>query len=167
MARLVSNNKELSFEALVQEVSKKDLRSRVVLDELIRLNIARINNDDLVELNVEALVPAKDFEEKTCHFGQNLRDHITAACQNLLDEQPPFFDRSVYYNNLTAESVEILTLLSKKLATDTLKKVNRKASELQSLDTLSSTANQRFNLGIYLFSAPQADNPREKEIEQS
>lgn len=160
LPRLASSNKGTSFEELVQHVSKKDLRSRAVLDELIRLNIVHINSNDEVELNIDAFVPIDGFEEKAFYFGQNLRDHIAAGSHNLLGQQPAFFDRSVYYCDLTQESIEILSALSKQLAMNTLKEVNQKASELQSNDKNSNLAKHRINLGIYLFNAPQSNAPK-------
>ncbi len=160
LARLVSSNRGVSFEELVQNVSKKDIRSRAVLDELIRLKIVHLNNNDQVELNTDAFVPIEGFEEKAFYFGQNLRDHIAAGSHNLLGQQPAFFDRSVYYCDLTEESIETITTLAKQLAMDTLIEVNQKASELQSNDKNSHVAKHRINLGIYLFNAPQSNAPK-------
>ncbi|MEE9424228.1 MAG: DUF6502 family protein [Methylococcales bacterium] len=163
LPRLASSRAGISFEELVQNVSKKDLRARVVLDELIRLSIVHVNDKDEVELNVDAFVPTQGFEEKAYYFGQNLRDHIAAGCHNLLGNQPPFFDRSVYYCDLTIESVTTLITLSNQLAMNVLKEINQQASKLQSADSHSTEANQRINLGIYLFNTPQNDRHEEEE----
>jgi hypothetical protein len=163
LPRLASSREGISFEGLVQTVSKKDLRARVVLDELIRLEIVHVNDQDEVELNVDAFVPTKGFKEKAYFFGQNLRDHIAAGCHNLLGNQPSFFDRSVYYCDLTEESVKTLTILSNQLAMNVLKEINQQASKLQSRDRSSTEANQRINLGIYLLSTRQNNSNKDEE----
>ena len=96
----------LEVEGLVESVSK-DIRPRVVLDEWLRLGVARIelvDDQELVRLNVEAFVPASGFDEKAFYFGRNLRDHIATAAGNLAGVDPSRLERSVYYDDLTAES---------------------------------------------------------------
>lgn len=157
---LISDQQGTSFEELVQAVSKKDIRSRAVLDELIRLNMVHLTKDNQVTLNVDAFVPSEGFEEKAFYFGQNLRDHIAAGSHNLAGQHPPFFDRSVYYSDLTSDSIQTLTTLSDTLAMETLLKLNQKASELQANDQPSTRTKHRINVGIYLFHAEQNDTSK-------
>ena len=69
LPRLASDGGPLSFEGLVESVSK-DMRSRVVLDEWLRLGVARIDEEDRVCLNVEAFIPERGFDEKAYYFGR-------------------------------------------------------------------------------------------------
>jgi hypothetical protein len=102
---------------------------------------------------VEAFIPERGFDEKTYYFGRNLHDHIAAGVHNLLGEKPPFMDRSVYYDNLTAESVQALMDLAGERGMQALQAVNRQAMELQRRDAGNPGATLRMNFGIYYYSA--------------
>jgi hypothetical protein len=162
LPRLVKDGGELSFEGLVQSVSK-DIRSRVVLDEWLRLGVAHIDKQDQVCLNVEAFIPERGFDEKAYYFGQNLQDHLAAGAHNLLGGSPPFLDRSVYYDQLTPESITTLNELTKRLGMNALQAVNREAMRLRQLDTKKPDAINRMNFGIYFFSEPMSDPNSDKE----
>ena len=141
----------VSFQRLVESVSK-DIRPRVVLDEWLRLGVARIepvNDQELVRLNVDAFVPASGFDEKAFYFGRNLRDHIATAASNLAGVDPSRLERSVYYDDLTADSVRELAELSEDRAMDALQAVNRRALALQASDAGKPDATSRMNFGVY------------------
>ncbi|HQT25010.1 MAG TPA: DUF6502 family protein, partial [Burkholderiales bacterium] len=156
LPRLASEGGPSSFEGLVGLVSK-DMRSRVVLDEWLRIGVARLDEEGHVCLNTDAFIPESGFDEKAFYFGQNLRDHLSAAAHNLQGLKPPFLERSVYYNSLTKESVQELAELSKKQGMQALHAVNRHALSLQEKDQGKQEANQRMNFGIYFLSAADED----------
>jgi hypothetical protein len=162
LPRQVSEGGAKSFEGLVSSVSK-DIRSRVILDEWLRIGIAHIDAEDRVCLNTDAFIPETGYEEKAYFFGQNLHDHIAAGAHNLLGLKPAFFDRSVYYNKLTAESAAEIAELSKKLGMQTLVTVNKRAQELQEIDAEKSGANQRMNFGVYYFETEEKSTANEKQ----
>lgn len=166
LPRLASDGGRLSFEGLVESVSK-DMRSRVVLDEWLRLGVARIDEEDRVCLNVEAFIPERGFDEKAYYFGRNLHDHLAAGTHNLLGEKPPFVERSVYYDNLSPQSVKLLADLSKQVGMQALQAVNRYAMELQREDSGRPDARLRMNFGIYYYSAPTDDPYGEGEANES
>ncbi|HEX6827782.1 MAG TPA: DUF6502 family protein [Burkholderiales bacterium] len=161
LPRLARERGGVSFEGLVTSVSK-DIRSRAVLDEWLRLGVARIDDEDRVCLNVEAFVPEKGFDEKAYYFGQNLADHIAAGAHNLNGGRPPFLDRSVYYDCLTPESVTTLAQMSERLGMKALKAINRKAMELERRDAGAPAARNRMNFGIYFFSTPRNDDEQSR-----
>jgi hypothetical protein len=151
LRRLASDGGEKSFEALVASVSK-DIRSRAVLDEWLRLGVAHMDEDNCVCLNVDAFVPKQGFEEKAFFFGQNLHDHVAASVHNMLDLGVPFLERSVYYDTLTPASVAELAALSTELGMQALQTVNRRAMELETRDANKETARERMNFGVYFYS---------------
>ncbi len=157
LPRLASEGGESSFEGLVAMVSK-DMRSRVVLDEWLRIGVARMDERGWVCLNTDAFVPENGFEEKAFYFGENLHDHLSAAAHNLLGIRPAFMDRSVHYDSLSRASVEELAALSKELGMQALHAVNRRAMELQERDSGSEDANFRMNFGAYFYSAGQEES---------
>lgn len=153
---------EPSFESLVSEISKQDVRARSVLDEWLRLGLVIVDADDRVLLQRHAFVPAEDFDQKAFFFGKNLHDHAAAAAHNLAGAQPPCFERGVYYNNLNPESLARLRALVDQDAMALLKKINRKARELQKRDSGGPQAHHRFNLGVYFYTESQQDEPHDK-----
>lgn len=161
LPRQASEGGPRSFEGLVSSVSK-DIRSRVILDEWLRIGIAHLDEMDRVCLNTEAFIPENGYEEKAYYFGQNLHDHIAAGTHNLLGQRPPFLDRSVYYDRLTPASVAELSELSKKLGMEALVAVNKRAEILQREDAEKTEAVQRINFGVYYFGVEEKRLPDEK-----
>lgn len=150
LPRLASKGGERSFEALVQSISK-DFRARVVLDEWLRQGIATLDEQDNVHLAADAFVSPQGFEEKAFYFGQNIHDHLAAAVHNLSGITPPYLERCVYYNKLTAESVKEYERVAKSVGMRALHTVNRHAIELQKRDERKTDAIYRTNFGIYNF----------------
>jgi hypothetical protein len=140
-----------SFERLVLSVSK-DIRSRAVLDELLRLGVAEIEaseGEELVRLNSLAFVPERGFDEKAFRLGRNVRDHIATAAHNLAGTRPSLLERSVDCDDLTPDSVRELRELSQARAVEALQAVNRRALALQAADASQPDAKHRMNFGVY------------------
>ena len=153
LKRRATADGSVDFEQLVASVSRKDIRARVVLDELLRLGVAEVDHEDFVRLNVEAFVPDTGFDEKVFYFGQNLRDHISAGTHNLLGEQPPFLERSVFYHGLRTVDLQEIVATSHSLGTEALKELNRKAMKMKRISEGQTGANKRFTFGVYFFSS--------------
>ena len=162
LPRLIKQGGEISFEGLVVSINK-DIRSRAILDEWLNMNIVSLNEDDCICLNQKAFVPQQGYEEKAWFFGENLRDHIAAAGHNLKGETPPFIERAVYYDQLTAESVKELAELSEKLGMETLVSVNSRALALQNKDKQSQEALHRMRLGLYFYKATDDSSDRNEQ----
>ncbi|MEW6676276.1 MAG: DUF6502 family protein [Pseudomonadota bacterium] len=150
LARLASQGGDVSFERLVAGVSK-DIRPRAVLDEWLRLGVARLDDEDRVHLLETAFIPVQGFDEKAFYFGKGLHDHMAAATHNVLGLHPPFLDRMTYYDGLRPESVELLRQLARELAARSLQEVNAKALELQAADSAREGANRRVTFGTYFY----------------
>lgn len=155
LARFARDGGDLSFEALVAGVNS-DIRPRVVLDEWLRVGRVHLDDAQQVHLNVNAFVPAQDFDEKAFYLGHNLRDHAAAATHNLMGEGKPWMERSVHYDALSAESVAELTQLSERLGMQALVAVNKRAMELEREDAAHLTSPQRMTLGVYFYAEPAA-----------
>ena len=155
-----SGSDNISFEALVEAVCKQDIRPRVILDEWIRLGVAHIEND-LIVLNTGAFTPEQGFEEKAFFFGKNTQDHISAATHNLLGLKPSYFDRSVYYDQLSKESIDELAEMANTLGMQALTELNKEALIRQERDKNRPGASYRMNFGIFNFNA-ESSKQREK-----
>jgi Family of unknown function (DUF6502) len=154
LPRLASKGGELSFESLVQSVSK-DFRARVVLDEWLRQGIITLDNDDRVHLCADAFVQPQDMEEKIYYFGQNIHDHLAATVHNLAGGAPPFLERCVFYDKLSADSTRELAEYSRVVGMRSLHAVNKRAAELQKRDQKKPDAVYRANFGVYNYSATE------------
>ncbi len=138
-----------SFETLVQSVSR-DIRPRTVLDELTRQGIARLDEDE-VRLVSEGVVGSADTDQKLHFFAHNLGDHMQAAVDNLLSEEPEFLERAVFYNHLERESVETIEAEVRRLSQDGLKRINTLAAGKQAADKAQPTATHRFRFGVFFY----------------
>ncbi len=160
LPRLASAGAEMSFDALVAHVSK-DIRARVVLDEWLRLGIARIDEDDRVHLQTDAFVPQKGFDEKVAYFGHNVHDHACAAVHNLTTEGWPFFERSVHYDALSPAGVEALREAVGRDGMHTLVAFNTLANRLEKRDRKDEAPKQRITVGLYFYSEPSPPDRRD------
>ncbi len=151
-----------SFDGLVRSVNT-DIRPRVVLDELLRLGLVRLDDDDRVHLESDAFLPAEGSDELAFYFGRNLHDHFAAGVHNLLGETPRQLERSVNYNHLTPEAVAEIEALARKLGMEALQRINRRALALQQRSAGSPAAISRINFGIYFFSQEQPRRRRDDE----
>jgi len=151
LQRLKTAGERHSFEALVESVTK-DIRPRVLLDEWIRLGVARIDADDRIVLNIAAFVPESGLEEKLYYFGQNAHDHLAAIAENLEGERSRFIERSVYYSRLTPETVQKLVAIAEREGMRGLQTVNRQAAAFKRAERGHPNAVHRVNFGIYFYS---------------
>lgn len=142
----------VSFAKLVKEVCKQDIRPNVILDEWLDLGIITLVDNDSVKLNQQAFIPSKGHDEKVFFLGHNLSDHLSAATHNMLGEQPPFFERCVYYDGLSEESVVELKALIEEKGMETLLAVNEVAMKLKMQDVAHQTPDKhRLDIGLYMF----------------
>ena len=162
LARLASDGGAASFEHLVESVSK-DIRSRVILDEWLHLNMVRLDSADRVVLNLEALTPTRDFGEKLRFLEANVHDHLAAAVHNLSGGQPPMLERSIFYDQLSSESVAQLRTLAGELAMHAMQTLNRRALELERDDQQAGrTGDRRINFGAYFYQGASQEEPAER-----
>lgn len=160
LPRLANKGGGRSFESLVQSVSK-DFRARVVLDEWLRQGIVTLDKDDKVLLVADAFIQPQGIEEKIYYFGQNIHDHMAATVHNLAGSTPPFLERCVYYDKLSADSAKELADYSRIVGMRALHAFNKRAAELQKRDQGQPHAVYRTNFGVYNFSEAEApdENP--------
>ncbi len=146
--------KSIYFDDLVTMVCKQDIRPRVILDEWLNLGVATLDAEGRVHLNTGVFIPEKGFDEKVFFFAKNIHDHISASSHNLKGNKPSYFDRSVYYDKLSAESIEKLNELSNQMGMQALTAINRAALQLQKADesrphTGAPNSVYRMNFGIF------------------
>ena len=148
-----------SFDALVEGVSR-DIRPRAVLDELTRQELVAVDPDTgLIHLRAQAFFGPADLDQRVHFFAANVGDHIAAAAENLLAEEPRYMERAVFYNRLTPASVDAIEQESRRRATDLLVDVNRLAHRSQERDVDAPEGTERFRFGVYFYREDQARAP--------
>ena len=148
---LLKNSKsdEVDFEVLVSSVNK-DVRPKVILEEWLRLNIVRLK-DDFVILNKSAFVTNKEFNELAYYLGHNVHDHAASCVNNILEENDPMLERSVYYARLKEDSVKKLNAIANKKGNELLQHLNKQAIKFYEADKDSEDAKYRMRLGVYWY----------------
>lgn len=152
-----------SFEKLVEEVCKKDIRARVVLDEWLRLGIVTLtspqgsHHEELIVLHPGAFIPNQGLEEKSFFLGMNVADHLAAATYNVNAHGDNKFERCMYYDGLSEQSITELKALSAELGMETLKALNEKALQLKNKDK-DQNHQHRINVGLYVYDEKEPDN---------
>jgi len=139
------------FEQLVSSINK-DVRPKVILDEWLRLNIVRME-EDTIALNQTAFVANKEFTDLAYYLGHNVHDHLSSCVNNILEEDNPMLERSVYYSSLSKESISKLQTIANDKGNELLQHINKQAIALYETDKNDEDANCRMRLGVYWFNA--------------
>ncbi|MEX0286075.1 MAG: DUF6502 family protein [Paracoccaceae bacterium] len=153
---------EPGFDTLVR-ASKVDLAPATVLRELVEQGLARMHDDDRVELLSSTFIP-RGGQAALDAFEATIADHIRIATENVLAEpgEPRQFDQVLRYSHLSADSVQKLEHEARKLAREYLERLNALAHRLQSEDDASGRLqNGRFVTGVYVApTPPETDAPQ-------
>lgn len=147
-----------SFDALVRSVST-DVSPRVILDEWLRLGIVSVDSDERIRLDAGAFVPQRGFDEKVYYLGRNVADHIATVAHNALGAGEPQLERAVYYDRLTAESVQKLRARAAAYGMKALLALNRDALKCADADAGKPGADYRMSLGLYYYQGPDDSPP--------
>ena len=99
-----TSGRQASFDELVRSITL-DHRPAAVLEELKRLGYASEDTEGTVHLNAKAFLSQRNFGDRLLPLGENLEDHANAAVTNVLSPQPQFLERSVFSDELSADSV--------------------------------------------------------------
>jgi hypothetical protein len=146
-----------SFDELVGSISK-DVRPRVLLDELVRLGIAGKTKDGAVEMLISAFVPQKDRSQRLFFFGRNMHDHLAACVHNLLGRERSMMEQSVFSFELSDASVEQVAELTRQEWKNVAGRLIRTLGECEERDRLAGETSRRMNIGMYFFHE-SADSP--------
>ena len=159
---LLKNKKggEAEFDQLVSSINK-DVRPKVILEEWLRLNIVHMKYNYVV-LNQSAFVTNKEFNNMAYYLGHNVHDHIASCVNNIMTEDNPMLERSVYYASLTEDSVNKLRTISNKKSNELLQYLNKQAIKFYDTDKDKDDAIHRMRLGIYWYQT-QYDTNKEAE----
>jgi len=153
LPRLSSKKGMKSFEALVESVSK-DVRSRAVLDELLRSGIVE-DKEGVVHLKIEAFIPKEGYEESLYYLARGVSSHLNASVSNVQGEGESFFDRMVHYETIPVVEADKLSRQAGKLAMQFLKQVNQQAKKQSKPAEPDS---RQLTVGVYVYHGVANDN---------
>lgn len=147
-----SRDRGPSFDELVRQITT-DHRPAALLEELIRLELVDVDADGNVSLRAQPFLSRKSFEDRLVPLAKNLGDHAQAAVTNVLSDEPPFLERSVFSDELSEESAAHLHELVRKRWREIHDEVIKEAIARESLDREEGRpGNSRIRLGMYFYS---------------
>jgi hypothetical protein len=143
-----------SFEALANSVNR-DVRPRALLEELVRLGLARVHEDDHVSLTDEHFVPSHDEGQMLDFLSANAGDHLHAAVENIVQHGTVrHLEQALFADELTAESIAVLRPQAntqwKALVRALIPKVQQRLDHDKA--DASQPRNQRVRIGMFMYS---------------
>ena len=148
-----------SFESLAHAVTR-DVHPRALLEELLRLKLAVLDpKRDVVTLAQEAFVPRGDAPRMMNWLGANAGDHLQAAVNNVLADEPPHFEQAIAADGLSAESLAQLRPLMRahwRRMSDELVPLLERSIEADAARAAAGETMHRIRLGLFGFDEPSA-----------
>lgn len=159
LAMRSANADEPTFERLADEISK-DVHPPALLDELVRLGLALVDDRGRARLVSESFVPSGDFTQLLGALARGGHDHLAASVANVIEREQRFLDYSLFADELRPESAEALQALAKKLWRSAYKRSVVAATELIERDKAQGftpeAPEMRVRFGVYFYSEPKA-----------
>lgn len=151
---------EIDFDDLVGSISK-DIRPRVVLDELLDRKVIQKSSDDMLELDPSCLLLGQDDVTLARFMGMNIHDHLSVAVSNYLREEPPKLERNFFYEGLSQDAVAKLAQSAERLAMQILLNLNEEARSLARDPRFHG--DHRINFGVYLLTAESTQSSNKND----
>ncbi|MEY4765755.1 MAG: hypothetical protein RI907_2428 [Pseudomonadota bacterium] len=144
-----------SFEALATSVNR-DVRPRALLEELVRLGLARVTDDDHVALTDEHFVPSHDEGQMLAFLSANVGDHLHAAVDNVVSRgSVRHLEQALFADELSLDSIESLRPQAnaqwKVLVKAMVPKVQQRLDEDKAG---TQPRDQRLRIGMYMYNEP-------------
>jgi hypothetical protein len=146
------DGRRAGFDDLVRSITL-DHRPAAVYEELLRLGTIREDDEGMVHLVERAFTSGKAFADRMFFFGENLEDHAAAAVTNVLADVPPFLERAVFSDELSAQSVEALSVSAHRQWQVLHDRIVEQAIGLEAQDIAAGRPrDHRFRAGVYVYS---------------
>lgn len=154
---------EPTFERLADEISK-DVHAPALLDELVRLGLALVDERGRARLVSESFVPTGDFSQLLGALARGGHDHLAASVANVIEREQRFLDYSLFADELRPESADELQALAKKLWRNAYKRSVVAATELIERDKTRGftpdAPEMRVRFGVYFYAEPKTSEPK-------
>jgi Family of unknown function (DUF6502) len=150
----------VSFESLAQSVTK-DVHPRTLLEELLRLGLARVDDSgDSVHLLRETFVPSDDEARMFGFLGANVGDHLRGAVANVLAQGPRNIEQALFAHGLSSESIANLRPLVAQQWQAVARGLVPAVQQFIDDDvTAGRQADQRVRVGLYMYTTGMAPTP--------
>jgi Family of unknown function (DUF6502) len=157
---LQRQGQSVSFESLAQSITK-DVHPRTLLEELLRLGLARVDEaSDTVQLLRETFVPSDDEARMFGFLGANVGDHLRGAVANVLAQGPRNVEQALFAHGLSTESIaELRPLVSQQWQTVARSLVPVVQQFIDADVAAGRQANQRVRVGLYMYAAGMSSGP--------
>lgn len=144
-----------SFETLAQSITR-DVHPRSMLDELVRLGIARHDEQsDCVSLLRSDFVPGNNSSQILAFLGENVGDHLDAAVANVMHEGSRHHEQAVFADELSAESIaELLPLVANQWKTLRDAMVPAISDLIDADRAAGRKQDQRMRIGMFSYTEP-------------
>lgn len=150
-----------SFESLARSVTS-DVHPRAILDSLLRLGMAAVDERDRVTLLVERFVPSNELARMLNFVRDSNHDHLAAAVANVMGQRPPFLEQSLFAEGLSAEAAERLNTLARQEWTRLVRQIAPEVERLEARTAQAGVrapdaamrAHLRVRLGMYFYAEP-------------
>lgn len=155
-----------SFEALSYSVTH-DIHPTVILDELCRLGLTRHDEaTGMVHLLRDAFAPHADQGRALAFLGSNVSDHLLAAVENVLADEPRHLEQAIFADELSDQSMADVRSLVNAQWRAMLAEVVPKLEALIEADRMAGRhARKRVRIGLYSFNTdmPEPTEPPQKD----
>jgi hypothetical protein len=153
-----------SFEALSYSITQ-DIHPRGILDQLCRLGLVRHDEaTDTVHLLRGAFAPHEDQGRALAFLGSNVGDHLAAAVENVLADEPPHMEQAVFADELSEESLtQVRMLVSAQWRALLSELVPRLEALVEADRGQREHARLRVRIGLYSFHDRMDDPPASAE----
>jgi hypothetical protein len=155
----VGSKGEPDFPALVAEVSR-DVSSRAVVDELLRLGAVKVLPDGQVALVDQAFLPQASLPEQLGFLGESVGDHLSAAVHNVNPKRlsPAMLDQSAFSEGLSAEQVSALHQFARQQWSSVLQKFLAAATLAEERSQNAPRTDHRVRFGVYFYEQDQGES---------
>lgn len=159
-----------SFELLARLAARGDVHHRAVLEELVRLGMAHVQ-EEMVELRGDSFIPVDSLRDMLAFVGDNARDHLLAAVGNTLGREPRMLERAVFASGIPLQECERIHQLARKHWDAVHYKLVKEMTQVYQQAEGSGTA--RIRVGVYTYYEDEsgriaiADTPSPESGEQA
>ena len=142
-----------SFHALVAAFSG-DIPARTILEELLEANVVKRLNDGRIQLLSRAYIPAGNQAEKLGILGTDVAGLVDTIAHNIYSQnEKPFFQRKVYYDNLPEEAIPRLHTLVEERGQALIEDLDQwmSAHDRDTNPNIDGSGRKAAGIGIYYF----------------
>ena len=131
-----------------------DIPARTILEELLEANVVKRLNDGRIQLLSRAYIPAGNQAEKLGILGTDVAGLVDTIAHNIYSQnEKPFFQRKVYYDNLPEEAIPRLHTLVEERGQALIEDLDQwmSAHDRDTNPNIDGSGRKAAGIGIYYF----------------